>query len=448
MSKKIATFVIAGTACGLASAQSTLDIERAYTAELMADAANRSSLLQGAGEGSGFTMTSGDGSSTLTTNALFQFRYVANFRDDANNGVGTDNDFTHGFEIPRARIDWSGNLINDNLTYRISGDFGEINTGGSNNFIVTWAYGQYEFEGMEGAFVRFGQFKAPLMWEELVDAEFQLAADRSVAGETFSQQYSQGLMFGYEQEAWRGYFAFTDGINSVATNYNDGVESDWAVTARGEFKIAGDWARFTDFTSWRNSDYAAKVGAAVHYEQIGETGNLQGAAGGGGRSALGPIASPGDQLLYTVDAAVEGNGWNAFAAFYGSSSEADNVSNSDFNDFGVVAQAGVFVTDQVELFGRYDGIFLDSDRNTTEDTFNFAAIGMNYYFFPESHAVKATLDLLMSFDKTVGTPAAGATPAVQSLFGQGVGTAVTPTSFLGQSDDTEFAIRGQVSVLF
>ena len=50
---KIATFVIAGAACGLASAQSDLDIERAYSAELMADAANRSSLLQGAGEGSG-----------------------------------------------------------------------------------------------------------------------------------------------------------------------------------------------------------------------------------------------------------------------------------------------------------------------------------------------------------------------------------------------------------
>ena len=60
MSKKIATFVIAGTACGLATAQSDLDLERAYSAELLADAANRTSLLQGAGEGSGFTLTSGE----------------------------------------------------------------------------------------------------------------------------------------------------------------------------------------------------------------------------------------------------------------------------------------------------------------------------------------------------------------------------------------------------
>lgn len=437
--KKIATFVIAGAACGLASAQSDLDIERAYTAELMADAANRSSLLQGAGEGSGFTLTSGDGSSTLTTNALFQFRYVANFRDDANQGVGPDNDFTTGFEIPRARIDWSGNLINDNLTYRISADFGNINNvGNADNHQgqVTWAYGQYAFEGMDGAFVRFGQFKAPLMWEELVDAEFQLAADRSVTGETFSQQYSQGLMFGYEQEAWRFYGAFTDGLASAGSNYNGAGAADWALTARGEFKIAGDWARFTDFTSWRNSDYAAKIGAAVHYEQYGETGAVA-PAGGGGRNPLAQ-SSPGEQLLYTVDAAVEGNGWNAFAAFYGSFTEADGVSNSDFNDFGVVAQAGVFVTDQVELFGRYDGLFLDSDRGGAEDTFNFLAVGANYYFFPESHAVKGTLDLLFSFDETV-----------PSLFGAaGAQGNTTPTSFLGQGDDAEIALRAQVSVLF
>jgi len=86
--RKIATFVIAGTAASIASAQSSLDIERAYAAELSADAAERSSLLQGSGEGSGFSLTSGDGASTLNINAFFQFRYVANFRDDGQSDGG------------------------------------------------------------------------------------------------------------------------------------------------------------------------------------------------------------------------------------------------------------------------------------------------------------------------------------------------------------------------
>lgn len=428
--RKIVTFVIAGSACGIVSAQSDLDIERAYAAELAADAANRSSLLQGAGQGSGFTITSGDGASTLTTNALFQFRYVANWRDSS--AVGSSDDFAHGFEIPRARIDWSGNLINDNITYRISGDFGEHNTGGDNRFTPTWVYGQYAFEGMDGAFVRWGQFKAPLLWEELVDPEFQLAGDRSVVNSIFNQGYSQGIMFGYEAEAWRGYFAVTDGLRTPGTNYNGAGESDIALTARAEFKFAGDWERFTDFTSWRNSDYAGKIGAAIHWETFGDT--APSSSGGGGAPLIG-TATDGDLVIWTVDAAVEGNGWNAFAAFMGSYLNDDTAGGTDFDDYGLVVQAGVFVTEQIELFGRWDWMIADGDRGFVDDDMHFLAFGANYYVFPESHAVKASLELLWALNETAGIGFPGTTGYSQ-------------TSFLGQADDNEVAIRAQVSVLF
>jgi hypothetical protein len=431
--RKIVTFVIAGTACSIAGAQTDLDIERAYAAELAADAANRSSLLQGAGEGSGFTITSGDGSSTLTTNALFQFRYVANWRDE-DGGVG-DDDFTHGFEIPRARIDWSGNLINDNITYRISGDFGDNREGSDENtFGVTWVYGQYAFEGMDGAFLRWGQFKAPLLWEELVDPEFQLAADRSVTNEVFNQGYSQGLMFGYEAEAFRLYGALTDGLRTIGSEYNGSGESDIALTARAEFKFAGDWARFTDFTSWRNSDYAGKIGAAIHWETYGETAPTT----AGSPHLLSP-GTEGDFIIYTVDATVEGNGWNAAAAFIGS--HVDDDTFDEFDDFGLVVQAGVFVTEQVELFGRWDAVFIDEDRGSfDDDDVHFLTFGVNYYMFPESHAVKATVDLNWAInDPTAVSGLAGftGTPGDHS-----------PTSYLGSTEDGEIALRGQLSVLF
>lgn len=451
--RKILTFVIAGAACGIASAQSDLDVERAYAAELQADAANRSSLLQGAGQGSGFSITSGDGASTLNINALFQFRYVANFRDSGNSDAGGligDNDFTHGFEIPRARIDFSGNLVNDNITYRISGDFGEgrqaVGGGGENNFGITWAYGQYAFEGMDGAFVRWGQFKAPLLWEELVDPEFQLAGDRSVTNEYFNQGYSQGIMFGYEAEAWRGYFAVTDGLRTIGTNFNGTRESDIGLTARAEFKFAGDWERFTDFTSWRNSDYAGKIGGAFHWESYGDTGPVLTGGSTHPAALFGPATDPGgDLIVYTVDTAVEGNGWNASAAFIGAYSEP-NGTGTDSSDFGVVVQAGIFVTDQVELFGRWDGLFLDSNRQlsaTSDDNLNFLTFGANYYVIPESHAVKASLELLWALNDNTSL-FDGSVPA--QLPGSAGG--YTATSFLGQNDNSEIAIRGQVSVLF
>ncbi|USN98453.1 MAG: hypothetical protein H6810_09790 [Phycisphaeraceae bacterium] len=441
--RKIVTFVIAGTACGLASGQNTLDVERAYSAELAADAANRSSLLQGAGEGSGFSVTSGDGASTLNINALFQFRYVADFRDSSKTGpegVIGNSDFTHGFEIPRARMDFSGNLVNDQITYRISADWGEQrDTTGANYFGVTWAYGQYAFESFDGAFIRWGQFKAPIFWEELVDPEFQLAGDRSAANLYFNQGYTQGIMFGYEADAWRGYFSVNDGVRTIGTNYNGAGEADIGLTARAEFKFAGDWSRFTDFTSWRNSDYAGKIGGAIHWETYGDTGPAGGASA---HPAALASATGGDLILYTIDAAVEGNGWNVSGAFMGSWSEPDGAGSTSSSDFGANVQAGVFVTDQVELFGRWDAVFLDDNRfapaSTIDQDLHFLTFGVNYYVIPESHAVKASLELLWALNDN--TAAFGILP--------GSGGAFNPASFLGQNDGDEVAVRGQVSVLF
>lgn len=453
--RKIVTFVIAGTACGLASAQSTLDVERAYSAELAADAANRSSLLQGAGEGSGFSLTSGDGASTLNINALFQFRYVADFRDSGNVGPDTtpatigNNDFTHGFEIPRARMDFSGNVANDQISYRISGDFGENATaGGADSFRITWAYGQYNFESMDGAFVRWGQFKAPLLWEQLVEPEFQLAGDRGVADLYFNQGYTQGIMFGYEADAWRGYFSVNDGLRTGGTNYNGAGESDIGLTARAEFKFAGDWSRFTDMTSWRNSDYAGKIGGAFHWETYGDTGPAAGPYGGSPAAVA--SATGGDLIVYTIDTNVEGNGWNVGGAFMGSWSEPDGAGATDSSDFGLNVQAGYFVTDQVELFGRWDAIFLDSNRfaaaNTNDEDMHFLTFGVNYYVIPESHAVKASLELLWALNDT--SALFGAQGAGNGLATILPGGGFDPASYQGQNDGDEVAIRGQVSVLF
>ncbi|MBZ0172664.1 MAG: hypothetical protein K8E66_09820, partial [Phycisphaerales bacterium] len=295
----------------------------------------------------------------------------------------------------------------------------------------------------DGAFNRWGQFKAPLLWEELVDPEFQLAGDRSTTNQVFNQGYSQGIMFGYEAEAWRGYASITDGLRTIGTNYNGAGESDIGLTARAEFKFAGDWERFTDFTSWRNSDYAGKIGAAFHWETYGDTGPIAGPYGGTPLALAGGAPNfGGDLIIYTVDATVEGNGWNVAAAFVGSWTEPDGPGVTDSSDFGVVVQGGVFVAEQVELFARWDATFLDDNRfapgATADEDLHFLTFGANYYVIPESHAVKASLELLWALNDT--TNAFGILP--------GSGGGYSQSSFLGQNDDSEIAIRGQVSVLF
>lgn len=428
MNKTTKFVLAAGAAFGLtsvASAQSSnLDLDRAYSAELSADAATRTSQLQGgtAGNDGFFYIGDGTGNYRLNMSGVLQFRYTYNNRDDqpTNGNGGDDDDVSLGFNIPSGKLKWHGNIVNPNWKFRIDADFADDRGSG---FTLLNAYGQYDFEGMEGGFLRFGQFKLPVLSEELIEREFQLAADRGVVNEFFNQDYSQGIMFGYMSDAFAVHLAFSDGAASRNTAFNGAGEADWAFTGRVDVKLAGDWERFDDFTSWRGSDFAARVGGAIHWQSTGDTNPS--------------LADSADLLLYTLDAALEGNGWNAAAAFVGTNVDPGGA-GTDFDNFGVVVQGGIFLADQWEIFGRWDWLMLDDDVfSTTDDDLHFITVGVNHYIVPESHAAKLTFDVQYSLNETA-----------PNLTGAGLFPDARVTQLLGDGEDGEFTVRAQVQLVF
>ncbi|MBX3322552.1 MAG: hypothetical protein KF757_06135 [Phycisphaeraceae bacterium] len=431
MNKTTKFLVAAGSAFGLATVataqSSNLDLDRAYSAELSADAAARTSQLQGgtAGNDGFFYIGDGTGNYRLNMSGVLQFRYTMNFRDDQ----GTpDNDTTIGFNVPSGKLKWHGNIINPNWKFRLDADFADDQ--GSGSFNLGNAYGQYDFEGMEGGFLRFGQFKLPIIAEELIEREFQLAADRSMANEFFNQDYSQGLMFGYMTDSFAVYAAFSDGIASRNTAFNSAAEADWALTGRVDVKLQGDWERFDDFTSWRGSDFAARIGGAIHWQSTGDT-NPE-------------LANDAQYLLYTIDVALEGNGWHVFGAFIGDHSDLGG-GTSDVDNFGHVLQAGVFLNDQWELFGRWDGIYLDNNiTGPGDDDFHFLTFGVNHYIVPESHAAKFTLDLQWALNDT----APNLTSVARPFGSQAAHFNTRTTQLFGDADDGEVTIRAQIQLVF
>lgn len=436
-------YVFAGVAVGLAAAASaqSLDLDRAYSAELNADAAARTSQLQGgtAGNDGFFYISDGSGNYRLNMSGLIQFRYSMNFRDTQ--ASGPDDETTIGFSVPRLKLRWHGNIVNPNWKFMVQGDFGT-----NGNLNLEKGYGQYDFEGWDGGFVRFGQFKLPILSEELVEPEYQLAAERSVSNEYFNQGYSQGIMLGFRNDTFSFHGAFSDGVGSALTPFNAGgrglsgaapFEADWALTARLDVKFEGDWERFDDFTSWRGDDMAFRAGAAIHWEEANNTNPSAAAA-----------ASDYELFLYTIDAAIEGNGWNAFAAFVGASSEVGTGAGAfDSDDYAAIVQAGIFITDQCEVFGRWDALFMDNTARGfaagSDDDFHFLTFGANYYVVPQSHAAKITVDTVWSLNTTA-----------PNLTGSGTvnGTGGLPdarfTQVLGDGDDGEFLLRAQLSVAF
>lgn len=419
-----AALSVSGSAA-LAQSQSSDEV-RAVVSEMLSDAETRTSLLAGgdAGHDGANFFIAGDGF-RLNIGGELQFRYVFNVRDDNSTaGTARNDEFTHGFQTRRIRFNVDGELNKDwFFRVRLKGDSG--NDSGSTSF--DYAYAGYKFAN--GWKATWGQFKLPLLREEMVSDTKQLAAERSFTNSVYTQGYSQGIELAYETENWRTFLAFSDGLNSINTDFTASEntsgfgtsgQAEYAFTGRFEYLFSGNFKQFSDFTSAKGSDFGFLLGAAAHWQQSDNTGVA--------------LDQDRDTFQYTVDASLEGDSWNLFGAFIGRYQETTINSNGpDFNDFGAVIQGGWRFAENTEIFARWDAIFADDDRNLSEDTYNFLTVGLNQYY--AGHAAKATVDLVWSFEKTSDLGAFGTLPNT------GIG-------LIGETDENEVAIRLQFQLLF
>jgi len=334
-----------------------------------------------AGHDKQFFLSDEDGGTRLNVTMQLQTRYLLTLRRDDPPSIGADNETTTGFDVRRAKIRLDGTLGSKRLKYRLNGAFMSL-TGA---MFLEDAWVSYDLGGAWT--VQAGQFKPPLLREELVSSSAQLTVERSVANEAFNQGYAQGVMLSWTSDRVRVSGSFTDGLATLNTPYNGLREADAAVTARVETILGegGDWGRFRDFTSWRGAEFNAMLGLAAHYETSGDT----------NPSAAG-LGVDREFLTLTADASLEGDGWNAFASFIWR--RTDTAGMPTFDDLGASAQGGVFVTDRAELFARWDAVFADPDRAAAGDELHTLAAGFNYYFLPESHAAKLTANVLWYLD--------------------------------------------------
>jgi hypothetical protein len=369
-----------------------------------------SAFAQGGGTytaDTGFNIADASGDNRLTIGGFAMFRYNASFRDS--DSVGDQDDLTLGFNAPTTTLRASGTVGDRNLSYKIQSTFGQDGVG-----VIEDAFAEYAFGN--GWSVRWGQFNLPVVREVVIGVEDHLGADSSVTSQYFNQGYSQGIQLGYTTDSFRFMGAVSDGAFTSNTNFDSDLEADYAISARGEFLVVGsDWARFNNYTSWQNSEAGALLGAAIHWQSGGETGGT----------------SDVDILLATVDFTYEGAGWNATAVGY--YQKVDAQGSTDVADFGFMLQGGIFVSSQWELFGRYDGLFLDDSGTTTEDTLNFLTLGANYYLFQDSNAAKFVVSGIYAFEDTTGFLD---------------GTAANDNGLFGQGKDGELALTVQAQVRF
>jgi phosphate-selective porin len=358
----------------------------------------------------GFAVATGDGTK-ISFGGNAQFRYTANVRDT--DDVGDNNDFTHGFKNRRVRLSTQGSVIDPKLTFRVDGDF--LNGEDLTLYEMT---GAYTFDS--GVQVKWGQFKLPLVQEELNSFLKLQAVERSTVNSVFTQNYSQGVEVSRVWESFRLAGAFSDGLNTINTDITAAPEADWAVTGRAEWKWAGEWSQYEQFSSWRGSGYAGFLGVAGHWQSGGSTNGTNDV----------------DVGQYTVDLSLKGDGWNVYTQFVGRRTDAA-AAREEFDDFGLIVQGGVFVTEQTEAFLRYDHVFVDDDRETSPgvggEDFPTITAGVVHYVSPRSHVFKITADVVWHLESQADA-----------------GTVVKPSTSTGllASDKSQVLFRVQTQIVW
>lgn len=316
--------------------------------------------------------------SAIDLGVQVQFRYQGNIRDDASTTLANpDDDVSLGFVMRRLKLEGSAD-ITDNL----EGKFVLAVNRSDGTVFLEDTYGKFDLG--DGLSMQIGQFKVPLIREEIISSKRQLAPERSPMNETFTQNRSQGIQLNIDRDNWRAKVALSDGIESDNTTFVDSDEADFAITGRAELKFGeATFRQFRQFTSWRGAEQGALLGGAFHYQTMGDT------------NPSAPATM--DFFTATADFSWVDDGWNAYGAFVFRSS--DDGMNT-FDDFGALAQAGLFLTDQFEIYGRWDAVFADSERGATGNDYHHVSCGFNYYYIPESHAAKITFGIGVSLDPT------------------------------------------------
>lgn len=372
--------------------------------DVLADADTRASLLQSgitAGyDSTGFVLSDPHNDWLLKTNFLMQQRFVYNNQDNSGAEAFVDGD-RYGFENTRTKFILSGHVVNPDWYY-----LADINIGNNGDRTgVGNAYLGHTYNS--GLKIQMGAMKLPLLREELVDAQYQLAVERSNLNYLYTGGYADGIQAIYHQDQWQVMAMLSDGANSGETIWST-YDTEYALTGRFEFKLNGTWDQFKDFTSEPGGPAGVLLGAAAHY-QIGE---------------YGTPATETALTILTGDVSIEFGGANLYGAIVWNNVDP-NGPGANANPWGIVVQGGFYLNNNWELFGRYEWSDLDI---AGVDDLSILTGGVNYYF--ARHNAKWTTDI-----------------------GYGLNSTVAPANITGfrpdvLGNDGQWVIRSQWQILF
>jgi hypothetical protein len=399
---------------------------RGIVTDVLADSATRDSLAaDGALAGwdrskGGFFIESADGNYRLNIRGQFQSRFAY----DSRNVDGIDDAPTPeqwGFEMRRVRIHFGGHIVDPTWTYLVTPVWGRINAGnavGSATGGLDNAWIRKDFEN--GFALKVGQFQPAYAREEGVSSAQQLAVERTTLNDAFSVRYSQGIQLEYggrQDDSIRASIFYGDGLRAGAVfvpadsdlpagtfsgtaNTNFAANhTDYAFAGRLEYLGEGSWNLMRDFSSFRGAGSGWMLGVGAMTQGLAP-------------ATTEPQPDSATTAMWAVlaDATFKFDGASFFVNGFYRRVELEGdvaIRGGGFADgmdqYGLIAQGGVFVSDKVELFARYEWGNSDTDKFRTAltdvqyENASIVTVGFNW-FISGDHSLKWTSDFGYAFD--------------------------------------------------
>ncbi|MFM7052319.1 MAG: porin [Planctomycetota bacterium] len=446
---------------------------RAIVSDVLADSSVRSSLAaDGATAGwdksKGFFLASADGNYTMAMKGELQYRWMFDSRNigastaaSGSPSNATDDD-AWGFEFRRARMTFSGSVVDPSWTYEVRLSTNRNASSGNNSYLDdAWIAKSLG----DGYALKMGQFPAPFMREQLQSAFGQLTIERSLVNEVFSVFKPQGIELSWTGETVRvaGFYGDTmqakatepyataggaaapfnaGAAQAVASSQNSSLgnnPSDYAFASRIEWKPEGEWKQFKQASSFRGDAKGTLFGLAAYAQGLPEVSGTNG-------------ATPDTMWSATVDGTLMLGGANIFAmgvmrsvTLHDAQPVRGGGTDDSLSQWGALVQGGVFVADDLELFARYEIGSTDTDQYRVQATaleangedLSLLTFGANWWpAGAKNRNIKISGDFGYAFDPVV------------DFAGTGAGWLTDYTASGGDTSDGQWLVRTQLQFQF
>jgi len=370
--------------------------------DMLADTEARLSL-QGDGTmvgwSDGFHMTSADGRFRLNIRGMIQAQGMARWLG-VNTVGGNDYDqWRYGFGVSRSQLMFGGNAFGKGLEYYLEMGWGRgdlYNLTGQSGFTTARLWDAWvKFRPTSDVEIKIGQFMLPFTRESLVRPQYQLAVFPTVIDFRMGMERTAAVELDWASESGRFALAISNGSPAIfhapAWGAFDpippwpGLEKDtlYAVSMRYEWKLLGDWDQFKQFTSPPGSERGIMIGLAGHRQNTQH--DLPVAIGGFPEGIFWGV---------TGDITMQYDGASLFASVIYERLTDFAPALSRVNFFSYIIQGSTYITNQTELFARYEAGGPD-ERGAGGDQLQILTMGVNHYV--DGQDVKFTADIGFSF---------------------------------------------------